>query len=536
VPKALLPLRSRKPPLNVAELRSVCAQRVAAGEAEQTVDLLLDIVEHLVERLDRLELQVKRLQHDHYARKSERLSTGQLLLALGETPAPLPLPPADPQSPTAEPKALAPGHKEQRGQRKLVSGRLPAHLPRIMMTSDPPACDLSCAECGAAKKLIGTETSEILEWEPGGFRVQVFERRKYACRTCQSGVVIGPAPVRVIEGALPGPGLIAELIVRKMDDHCPVERQSRIFSGRFGVPLSPSTLGDWFSESAELLSPVAKRIGEKCLSRPRLGLDDTGLPVLDGRDSRGIKKGHLWPFVSESEVLFVYTPSWQGKPIQELLKDFKGTLQTDGFAGLDALYCRPNAPIRAGCLAHLRRKFVQAFELGDVRASPPLLLIQKLYAIERQASEDALDAASRQRRREEFSRLLMAELRSQVDKLSYQAPPKTPLGRAITYALRQWDTLTVYLDDGALPIDNNHTERSLRPVGLGRRNWLFAGSDDGAKRLATLYTILGSCKLAGIADPWAYLRDVLDKLSRNWPYSRLDELLPQAWKAARTQV
>jgi hypothetical protein len=340
--------------------------------------------------------------------------------------------------------------------------------------------------------------------------------------------------VRVIEGALPGPGLLAELCVRKIDDHCPLERQSRIFSGRFGVPLSPSTLGDWFGQTAELLSPVAQRIGALCLSRSHLGLDDTGLPVLDRKDSRGIKRGHLWPFVSESEVFFVYTPSWQGKPILQLLTDFTGTLQTDGYAGLDALYRRPNAPIRAGCVAHLRRKFVKAFELGDLRAAAPLLLIQKLYAVERQASEDALDIAARQRQREELSRPLLTELRSQIDALSYQAPPKTPLGRAITYALRQWETLTVFLDDGALPIDNNHTERSLRPVALGRRNWLFAGSDEGAKRLAILYTITGSCKLAGIADPWAYLRDVLDKLSHNWPNSRLDDLLPQAWKAART--
>lgn len=530
--KALRPLRSRSP-LNVAELRAVCAERIAAGEAEKTVDLLLDIVESLVERVNRLELQVKRLQHDRYAKKSERLGTGQLLLAMGEAPCPLPLPAADSAPPAAEPPGLAPGNPEKRRPRRLCAGRLPAHLPRTVTPSEPPSQDLGCAQCGAAKKRIGTETSEILEWEPGGFRVHVTERRKYACRACQSGVVIGPAPVRVIEGALPGPGLLADLIVRKIDDPCPLERQSRIFTTRLGVPLSPSTLGDWFAESAELLSPLAQRLQKVCLSRPRLDLDDTGLPVLDGQDSRGIKRGHLWPFVSESEVFFVYTPSWQGKPIQELLKDFQGTLQTDGFAGLDALYGRPNAPIRAGCMSHLRRKFVIAFELGDLRAAGPLLLLQKLYAIERQASEDALDAAARQRRREDFSRPLMTQLRAQGDLLCSQAPPKTPLGRAITYALRQWDTLVVFLSDGALPIDNNHTERSLRPIGLGRRNWLFAGSDPGAKRLATLYTLVGSCKLAGICDPWAYLRDVLDKLSRNWPHSRLDELLPQAWKAAR---
>jgi hypothetical protein len=208
-------------------------------------------------------------------------------------------------------------------------------------------------------------------------------------------------------------------------------------------------------------------------------------------------------------------------------------LQTDGFSGLDALYRRPGAPIRAGCMAHLRRKFVNAFDAGDARAAGPLALIQKLYAVERQASEEALDVAALKRRRDQVSRPLMAALRTQVDNLSYQAPPKTPLGRAITYALNQWETLTVFLDDGALRPDNNAVENTIRPVALGRRNWLFAGSDEGAKRLAILYTILGSCQIAGIADPWAYLRDTLDKLSHNWPHSRLDELLPQQWKAVR---
>lgn len=178
----------------------------------------------------------------------------------------------------------------------------------------------------------------------------------------------------------------------------------------------------------------------------------------------------------------------------------------------------------------MRRKFVNAFELGDLRAAGPLALIQKIYAVEKKASEEALDAAARQRRRDPFSRPLMTELRRQVDLLSFQSPPKTPLGRAITYALRQWETLTVFLDDGALRPDNNAVENTIRPVALGRRNWLFAGSDEGAKRLAILYTLLGSCQIAGIADPWAYLRDVLDKLSHNWPHARLDELLPQQWK------
>jgi len=533
VSRSLRPLPSRKTQLDVPKLRAHCAERVAAGEAEQTVDMLLDLIEAMAERMTRLEQQVDRLLHERYARKSERISSAQLSLALSAAAPPLLLAASqdatvpDPALPAIQPVRTRP-------ERKLKRGHLPAHLPRTHTVRQPSDPELCCATCGSRKKFIGSETSELLDWVPGGFHVEQIERHKYACATCESGVVIGPAPVRVLDGALPGPGLLSEVLVRKGNDHCPLERQSRIFTQRFGVPLSPSTLGTWFARSLDLLFPIAKRIGEHALSRSHLSLDDTGVQVLDRNDSRGIKRGHLWPVRSDSEVFFIYTPSWQAAPIQEILKDFHGTLQTDGFSGLDALYRRPGAPIRAGCLAHLRRKFVLAFEQGDLRAAHPLALIQKVYAVEKKASEDALDAAARKRLRDELSRPLMLALRAQIDALSYQAPPKTPLGRAITYALRQWDTLTVFLDDGALRPDNNATENTLRPVALGRKNWLFAGSDEAAKRLAILYTLLGSCQIAGIADPWAYLRDILDKLSHSWPHFRLDELLPMPWKAARS--
>lgn len=516
-------------------LRAHCAERVAAGEAAQTVDMLLDLIEAMSERMTRLEQQVDRLLRERYARKSERISSAQLTLALDAAATPLQLPAPDSDDVPASPDpALSAPARRRRKVRKLCGDTLPAHLPRTHTVLEPTAEQRCCTECGSQKKYIGSETSEILDWVPGGFSVEQSERRKYACGTCESGVVIGPAPVRVLDGALPGPGLLAEILVRKGSDHCPLERQSRIFTGRYGVPLSPSTLGAWYSKSLDLLFPIAARIGQHALSRSHLSVDDTGVQVLDRSDSRGIKRGHLWPFRSDSEVYFVYTPSWQGTPIQEVLKDFHGTLQTDGFSGLDALYRRPGAPIRAGCLAHLRRKFVQAFDQGDLRAASPLALLQRLYAVEKTASEDALDVAACQRLRDTRSRPLMTELRKQIDALCYQAPPKTPLGRAITYALRQWDTLTVFLDDGALRPDNNAVENTIRPVALGRKNWLFAGSDEGAKRLATLYTLLGSCQLAGLADPWAYLRDILDRISHNWPHARLDELLPLAWKSARS--
>ena len=528
-----LPYRhSRKAPLDVAGLRAHCQQQVAQGQAPQTVEHLLDLVESLAMRVDQLELRLGQLQQAQWGRRSERLSSAQLVLALGESEPLALLDCAGAESESAELPAELPRPPAPSGKKRNKTRQIPAHIPRTTTLSEPSQAQKVCDDCGEQKAFIGSEASQVLEWEPGGFRVEVTERRKYACRGCQSGVVLGPGPQRVLEQAMPGAGLLAEVVVRKIKDHCPLERQSRIFTERFGVPLSASTLGEWVAGTSEVLAPIAQRLRQRGLRRAHLSFDDTPIRVLDPTHPKGVKRGHLWSFVSDEPLVFYeYTPNWSGKPIQKLLEDYQGTLQSDGYAGVDALYEKESAPKRAGCMAHARRKFVIAFEAGDLRAAQPLLLIQKLYAVERQAKQDGCDEAERLQRRQQFSALLMQKLYEQVQMLAAQAPPKTPLGKATTYALRQWKTLMVFVHDGAQSIDNNHTERTLRPVGLGRKNWLFAGSDEGARRLAILYTVVGSCEQAGLRDPWQYLRDVLTKLSRGWPQSRLDELLPLHWSA-----
>lgn len=527
----LLPISSSKTRLDVPALREHCHARVAAGEAAQLVDPLLDLIESLVDRVQRLELQVARLQKAQWGRRSEKLSCAQLQLALEQAPLP-----ALPEPETASsPLPTAPVHKPAAARKK--ARQLPAHLPRVVTLSEPSAEQLRCIDCGVDKHLIGSESAEVLEWEPGGFRVEVTERRKYACRACQGGVVIGPGPERVLEQAMPGAGLLAEVVVRKLKDHCPLERQSRIYTERFGVALSPSTLGEWMAGSAEVLAPLARRIRDQALGRTHLSTDDTPVRVLDPAHPKGVKRGHLWVLVSDGpEVAFEYTPDWSGAPMCKLLADYGHTLQSDGYAGLHPLYEKPTGPVRAGCLAHARRKFVVALEAGDLRAALPLVQIQKVYAVERHATEQGVDAAERLRLRKQHAEPRMTELRKQAEALGAQAPPKTPLGKAITYLLRQWEPLTVFLRDGAQRIDNNHTERALRPIAVGRKNWLFAGSDEGARRLAVLYTIIASCEAAGIRDPWRYLRDVLVKLSRGWPQSRLDELLPLHWSSTDPSV
>ncbi len=526
---APLPL-SRGAKMDMAALRRYCQERVEQGQAEQLLAPLLDVIEQLSERLARTEQRVAQLVQAQYGSRRERLSAGQLQLALGQLPdtqavaqlqAELAVQPSPPP-PARRTKPRTPRH-------------IPASIPRRTVLSEPTPEQLWCTGCAQTKKYIGSELAEVLEYEPGGFYVERTDRRKYACPHCQSGVVIGPGPHRVLEQAMPGAGLLAEVIVRKYSEHCPLYRQSRLFAQRYGIVLSASTLGDWVGGAARVLQPLYKELLRKAVQSPYLSVDDTPVRVLDKAHEKGIKRGHLWALVSDDEVAYFYTPSWKGEPVQQLLDSFDGVLQSDGYAGLNPLYKKgPSAPKRAGCMAHVRRRFVRALEAGDARAAIALALLRKLYKLEGQATQQGLDNEARLELRQSQSAQVMEQLEKELQRLGAQAPPKTLLGQAVGYAVRQWKTLVTFLHDGAVRIDNNHCERMLRPIGCGRKNWLFGGSDQGAQWLAIHQSLLGTALLVGLQDPWAYLRDILTKLARGWPNARLGELLPQAWLAART--
>ena len=234
---------------------------------------------------------------------------------------------------------------------------------------------------------------------------------------------------------MPGPGLIAQVIVTKYKDHCPLERQSRIYTERYGVPLSPSTLDDWEGGAAQVLQPVAIHILQQIVAGSHISLDDTPVRVLDPKAAHGVKRGHIWSLVGQGAVAYLYTPSWSGKPNRELVGEFSGLLQSDGYAGLQKLFEKKlNAPTRAGCMAHARRRFVEALEASDARAAIPLTVIKKLYEIERRATQDGVDVHERLVRRQTESRPLMEQLHKILQALKAQAPPKTALGKAVGYA------------------------------------------------------------------------------------------------------
>ena len=335
-----------------------------------------------------------------------------------------------------------------------------------------------------------------------------------------------------IEGARPGPGMLAQIATAKTSDAVPLERQSKILA-RGGAQISPSTLGDWYAGAADLAEPVWRALRDDTLGRYLVSIDDTGMPVRDRSHVRGIKRGHIWTFVGDGgEVAFCeYTPDWKGTWPQATLADFRGqVIQTDGYAGLAPIFARPDGPRRAGCMDHCRRRFVSALDAGDARAAVVVAVLRDIYAVEARARADGADLDELHRRRQRHSRPLVERLQAIIGDLAGRATPKSPLGKAVTYAINQWSTLVLFLDDPRVPLSNAHVERQQRRTAIGRRNFMFAGSDDGARRFAILQSLIVSCDLVG-APPFEYLRDTFRHLADGWPMARVRDLLPAAWLA-----
>lgn len=510
-------------------IRSMLIELLAEGREQDVVELVVKLLLQLKQDNDRLNTRVLELLQARNWRKSEKIGAGQLRLFLeqaleleqqttGETPD------------IELPSPIEPLKRRRTGKR---TGRrpLPESLPRKEVVLEPTAEQKICAECNSAKTCIGHERSEVLDYVPGHFEVTVFLRAKVACLSCEGEISIGPTGPRPIDGGLPGFGLLSDVLVKKYADHTPLHRMRGIYR-RLGVDLPVSTLAHWVEAGADALEPIAAAIRDEVLAAHVVQVDDTGLTVLDRAKSRGSKRGHMWGYVGDRcWVSYVYTPTREGTGPCGFLADRKGWIQADAFSGYDALFKPPDAvAIEVGCMAHARRYFVKALE-KDCRAAVALHWIGKLYDVERTATEHDFDPESRFALRQEHSKGLLDKLGEWIKKTHPAAPPKSPLGRALTYMINQWQALSRFLDDGRLEIDNNGAERALRTIALGRNNWMFAGSDEGAKRAATIYTVFGTCRLNGV-DPWTYVHDVLAELAVGRRVSRIDELLPLTW--ART--
>lgn len=478
--------------------------------------------------IEHLKLLIAKLQRLQFGRKSEKLSRQieQLELRLeelqthqGETTAPQEPPVAEPPATAATPAA------------KPARRPLPEHLPRKTKRHEPK--QKACPDCGGEMQNAGEDVSEMLEYIPAQFIVIQHVRPKFSCPCC-ARLVQAEAPSRPIARGLAGPGLLAHVIVSKYADHLPLYRQSEIYA-RVGIDVERSTLADWVGGVSYAVGPLVEAVRRYVMEAGKLHADDTPVPVLAPGTGK-TKTGRLWTYVRDDRpagdraapaVWYAYSPDRKGEHPQRHLRNFTGALQADAYAGFNQLY--ENGHIQeVGCWAHVRRKF---YDLHQVHASPitteALERIGQLYAIEREIRgrppEERREV--RQARTRPLLELLREWLQSALTKLS----TKSDTAAAVKYALGHWQALVRFCDDGRLEIDNNAAERTLRAIALGRKNYLFAGSDEGGDRAAALYSLLGTAKLNGL-DPEAYLRQVLEQIADH-PINRIAELLP--WNIAR---
>jgi transposase len=398
-------------------------------------------------------------------------------------------------------------------------------LPHFRHEHDLNEADKQCVSCGRAKDRIGQDESRILEYVPAKLEVHVYVRPKYACRYCKDGVSSPPPPVRPIARGIAGPGLIAQIIVGKFGDHLPLYRQEDFFT-RHGLHIPRSTLCDWVQAAAELLEPLYQRQKELVLQSPVLWTDDTPVTVLTS-GKEGSRQGRLWTYIGEQHPYSVYdfTESRARDGPAKFLAGFQGYLHADAYGGYDHIYLGSNDAIReVACWAHARRKFFDTRDSSPRDAHQVLEWIRQLYDIEDQARE--LSADARRELRVSQAEPLLALINTRLAELERGALPKSALAKAVWYARNQWRALCRYTEDGRLSIDNNVSERTLRHQAIGRKNWLFLGSQQAGPRAAILFTILAGAKLHRI-EPWTYLRELLLRLHDDNP--RLDEMLPDQW-------
>jgi transposase len=508
---------------------SLGRQNVSLGQERS--DLLQQLKEE-VNKNGRLQEKVDQLNRRHFGKSSEKIHPDQLGLfpeEEGDAPsAPVDLAPDD-ESASASPK-----RKRRRTPREPM---FPEDIPTEEIVHDLPEEEKSCEQCQCALEEIGRESSDQIDLIPASFLRIRHVRIKYACKECEENVKRAPAPVRPLAKALPAAGLLAWILVSKYKDHLPLNRISQIFQ-RWGARISRSTLCDWVMGCSELLASVVARMKEEVLASDYVGTDDTGVlvqvPMQGKRNKNKTQKAqaYLWPYRAGDQVVYDFTLSRARDGPEKYLDGFKGHLQTDDYVVYHRLQRRPDVT-GVGCWAHVRRRFVEAFP-GDLeRTGPVLACIQILYRMEREFKAEGLSTQQRQAERRTRSRPVLADLLRLVRPLDRDqcVAPKSLLGKAIGYLLRNRKNLVEFTKHGKLEIDNNGVEQCVRPIALGRKNWLFAGSPRGGTAAANLYSLIETCRLQDI-EPLAYLKDLLGRL----PTASEDEiacLTPRAWKAAQ---
>lgn len=487
--------------------------------------LVRDIVgglEHRDTEIKRLKSIIKQLQRAQFGRRSERLDHDQLALGLEEIEGDL-----------AREEESRPPAEKQPTERSSRRKPLPDHLPREDVRLD--IGDITCACCGGALHVIGESVSEMLDWIPAQLRVIRTTRPKYACRICET-VVQAPAPERVIASGLATPALLAQVLVSKYCDHTPLYRQSQIFA-RHGVDLPRSTLAGWVGGACWWLEALHERLCKNVFASDHLFADDTPVPVLDPGRGR-TKTGRLWVYAREQRgwggpeppaAVYLFAPDRRAECPASHLENFKGVLHVDGYAGFEPLTEKGDV-VLAACWSHTRRRFYEVAQATNASiAIEALRRIAELYGVE--ADVRGQSPAHRLAARHNRSKPVVDAMRLWFEAQLPLVPGRSTLAEAIRYALSRWEALTRFLHDGRIELDTNPVERAIRPVALGRKNHLFAGSDGGGHRWAVLCSLIETCKLNDV-EPYAYLHDVLSRMVDGHPVNRVDDLLPWNWRSA----
>lgn len=498
-------------------------------DAQQLREFAAGLIETLASKdreLRHKELKIEQLSHDmavlkrwKFAARSEQLHGAQRSL-LDETID------ADLEAIAVELAALRSAEPTRPAKDKPKRSPLPAHLPRIEVRHEP---ERTVCGCGCAMKRIGEDVSEKLDYTPGVFHVERHIRGKWACAKCQT-LLQAPVPAQVIDKGVPTAGLLAQVLVAKYADHQPLYRQEGIFE-RAGVAIPRSTLAQWVGVCGVHLQPLVDALRAMLLECSVLHADETPVAMLTpGKGST--HRAYIWSYSSTQfdglhAVVYDFADSRAAAHPKAFLDGWSGKLVCDDYSGYKGLFAAGVTEV--GCLAHARRKFNDLWvNHQSPVAEEALQLFRKLYDVEREAGE--LSAGERQRMRQLQSQPIADKLREWLLLQRQKATDGTAIAKAIDYSLGRWKALTRFLDDGALPIDNNWVENRIRPIALGRSNWLFAGSLRAGKRAAAVMSLIQSARLNG-HDPYRYLKDVLERLPTQ-PAARIGELLPHSWTPA----
>ncbi len=514
-------------------------------------------------KISQMEHQLQQLLRRLYGRSSEKIDPKQMALFAEML---------------KELEAQTPPVEEERGQAEYPIGnardtrtghgrrRIPDDLPRERVIHDLPDDEKPCPCCGTMRTLIGQETSEQLDYVPAKLKVIEHVRLKYICKDCEANAAEGgpqiqtaEKPLSPIEKGLAAPGLLAHVIVSKYTDHLPLHRLEKIFQ-RHDIRIARSTMCDWMRQSAEALAPLYEMMVKETLASRVIHTDDTPVEVQDPKLGK-TRTGRFWVYVgdeSHPQVVFDYTPNRKRDGPMTFLKnwgnDEKRFLQADAFGGYDGIYAGDAGGnvVEVACWSHARRKFFDAQKTDHRNSLQAMAYIKQLYEVESDAREQFAaqpkDADGNVTRslaeirltlRQERSVPILTDFKTWLvglqtgdvsDDGTRQNPmlPKSPMSQAVTYAMNQWDALNVYTTDGELNIDNNISENALRRIAVGRKNWLFAGSDNGGRTAAILFSLLATCQRHNV-EPFAYTRDVLTRIAAHYA-NRLADLLPNHWK------